>query len=81
MQTTIIRSLITAVTLATGLIAPVPAEISRCPVSGPVDFVDTFGACRDSCERRHEGEDLFAEASIELVAVGNGTIIETDDVD
>jgi murein DD-endopeptidase MepM/ murein hydrolase activator NlpD len=50
------------------------------PVRGTIDFgaYDArFGAWRGS--RRHEGQDVFADAGTELVAIRDGTIVETGD--
>jgi murein DD-endopeptidase MepM/ murein hydrolase activator NlpD len=50
------------------------------PVRGTVDFgaYDArFGAWRGS--RRHEGQDVFADAGTPLVAVRDGTVVETGD--
>ena len=39
-----------------------------------VDYVDTFGACRDGCSRRHEGQDLIGPRMLHLVAARDATI-------
>ena len=47
------------------------------PVAGSVDYGDSdagFGAARDG--HVHEGQDLFAPAGTELVAVSDGTVLE-----
>ena len=45
------------------------------PVDGPVSWTDTFGACRDGCSRRHEGQDLMAQKLTRLVACCDGTVV------
>ena len=45
------------------------------PVRGPVRWSDTYGACRDGCSRRHEGQDLMAAKMQELVACVDGTVV------
>jgi murein DD-endopeptidase MepM/ murein hydrolase activator NlpD len=50
------------------------------PVRGTIDFgaYDArFGAWRGS--RRHEGQDVFADAGTSLVAIRDGTVVETGD--
>ncbi len=37
---------------------------------------DTYGACRDGCSRRHQGEDLMAPKMTKLLAVKAGTVVE-----
>ena len=78
MQITSIHTLFVAIIFVPGLIAPVSAEISRCPVNGPVRFVNDYNKCRGgkNCSRHHQGIDLFADLSTEVVAVGDGTIIK-----
>jgi Peptidase family M23 len=50
------------------------------PVLGPVRYSNDFGACRDGCARRHEGNDLLGVRMQPLLAVVDGTItrIQTD---
>ena len=36
-------------------------------------WTDTYGACRDGCSRRHEGQDLMAQKLTRLVACCDGT--------
>jgi murein DD-endopeptidase MepM/ murein hydrolase activator NlpD len=50
------------------------------PVRGTIEFGEydaRFGAWRGS--RRHEGQDVFADAGAPLVAIRDGTIVETGD--
>jgi murein DD-endopeptidase MepM/ murein hydrolase activator NlpD len=50
------------------------------PIRGTIEFGEydaRFGAWRGS--RRHEGQDVFAEAGTPLVAVRDGTVVETGD--
>lgn len=37
-------------------------------------WTDTWGACRDNCRRRHEGQDITAAEGTPLLAVTDGTI-------
>lgn len=37
---------------------------------------DTYGACRDGCSRRHQGQDILAPQMTKLVSCVNGTIVE-----
>jgi hypothetical protein len=53
--------------------APVVRDI-RFPVDGEVHYTDTFGACRDGCTRRHEGQDLMGEKLMPLVAAVDGVV-------
>lgn len=39
-------------------------------------WTDTYGACRDGCSRRHQGQDLIAPQMTKLLAVVSGTIVE-----
>jgi peptidoglycan LD-endopeptidase LytH len=45
-----------------------------CPVKGPVQIGQGWGAPRDGGRRRHQGIDLLAPAGTPLVAVANGHI-------
>ncbi len=45
------------------------------PVAGSVSWTDTYGACRDGCTRRHEGQDLIGSKLQKLVACVDGTIV------
>jgi murein DD-endopeptidase MepM/ murein hydrolase activator NlpD len=50
------------------------------PVRGVMDFGEgdaRFGAWRG--DRRHEGQDVFAEAGTPLVAIRDGEVVETGD--
>ncbi|MGF1598042.1 MAG: DUF4214 domain-containing protein [Acidimicrobiales bacterium] len=45
------------------------------PVVGPVEYSDTFGACRGTgCHRSHKGVDIFGHKLAPLVAAADGTI-------
>jgi hypothetical protein len=44
------------------------------PVQGPVTYRDDFGACRDGCSRRHQGNDLIGARHLPLVAAAAGVI-------
>jgi hypothetical protein len=52
----------------------------RFPVAGAVHYTDDFGACRDGCARRHEGNDIMgAKLMHELAAVdGRVTFVRAD---
>lgn len=45
------------------------------PVQGRVNWTDTYGACRDGCTRRHEGQDLLGAKLQPLIACVDGTIV------
>ncbi|MEJ7582984.1 MAG: peptidoglycan DD-metalloendopeptidase family protein [Acidimicrobiales bacterium] len=45
------------------------------PVEGSVRWSDTYGACRDGCSRRHEGQDLLGRKLQRLVAAVDGTVV------
>ena len=45
------------------------------PVEGEVNWSDTYGACRDGCTRRHEGQDLLGRKLQKLVACVDGTVV------
>ena len=47
--------------------AAIPVDGVRCPVSGPVSFIDTWGAPR-SGGRQHKGVDMFAAYGTPVVA-------------
>lgn len=66
--------------------APAPAEppadnVFPVPLPYEVDFADSWGACRDDCERRHKGNDLMADEGTPAVAVEPGVIAKVDDTD
>jgi hypothetical protein len=44
------------------------------PVDGPVTYTDTYGACRDGCARRHEGQDLMGKRMLPLLSAVTGTV-------
>jgi len=44
------------------------------PVLGPVRFSNDWGACRDGCTRRHEGNDILGVRMQPLLAAVDGTI-------
>ena len=48
------------------------------PVDGAVTYTDTFGACRDGCSRRHEGQDLMGKKMLPLVAAVDGVVHRVD---
>ncbi len=57
-----------------------PQPVDWFPVRGVVDFGEhdaRFGAWRGG--RRHEGQDVFAEAGTPLVAMREGTVVQTGD--
>jgi hypothetical protein len=51
-----------------------------CPVTGPLSFTDDWGDPR-SGGRTHKGNDLFAPLGTPLVAIENGVISSTLDID
>jgi Peptidase family M23 len=66
-----------------------PAEVSpdgrdyrviTFPVAGKVTYTDDFGACRDGCTRRHQGNDLMGAKLTPLVATTDAhvTFLRTD---
>jgi hypothetical protein len=44
------------------------------PVQEPVTYTDTFGACREGCTRRHEGQDLIGQRLFHERAAVTGTV-------
>jgi murein DD-endopeptidase MepM/ murein hydrolase activator NlpD len=52
-----------------------------CPVKGPVQIGQGWGAPRDGGRRRHQGIDLLAPAGTPLVAVTSGTITRLSNTD
>lgn len=58
----------------------VPVRPIRFPLRSYSSFVDTFGACRDGCARRHEGIDIFTPKRTHLIAAADGhvTWLRTD---
>gem|GEM_PF-4450223 len=51
------------------------------PYSGPAlekytEAPKSFGSCRDDCQRRHAGVDLYANTSTMIRAVGDGEVID-----
>ncbi|MCU1429768.1 MAG: Esterase [Actinomycetia bacterium] len=44
------------------------------PVAGAVNYTDDFGACRQGCTRRHEGNDLLGSKLMHEVAANDGVI-------
>jgi murein DD-endopeptidase MepM/ murein hydrolase activator NlpD len=52
-----------------------------CPVKGPVQILQGWGAPRDGGRRRHQGIDLLAPAGTPLVAVTSGTITRLSNTD
>ena len=71
-------------TLAALLLSPLTASPANAgtvvvkpivfPVDGPVTYTDTFGACRDGCTRRHEGQDLMGKKMLPLLAAVDGVV-------
>jgi murein DD-endopeptidase MepM/ murein hydrolase activator NlpD len=53
---------------------PAGARGRVCPVKGPVQIGQGWGAPRDGGRRRHQGIDLLAPAGTPLVAVASGHI-------
>jgi murein DD-endopeptidase MepM/ murein hydrolase activator NlpD len=47
------------------------------PVAGSVSYWNDFGACRDGCTRRHEGNDLMGARLQRLLAASDGRIVFT----
>jgi murein DD-endopeptidase MepM/ murein hydrolase activator NlpD len=52
-----------------------------CPVKGPVQIGQGWGAPRDGGRRRHQGIDLLAPAGTPLVAVTSGHITRLSNLD
>jgi murein DD-endopeptidase MepM/ murein hydrolase activator NlpD len=52
-----------------------------CPVKGPVQFGQGWGAPRDGGRRRHHGIDLLAPEGAPLVAVKSGRITRLSNLD
>jgi murein DD-endopeptidase MepM/ murein hydrolase activator NlpD len=52
-----------------------------CPVKGPVQIGQGWGAPRDGGRRRHQGIDLLAPAGTPLVAVASGHISRLSNLD
>jgi murein DD-endopeptidase MepM/ murein hydrolase activator NlpD len=44
------------------------------PVQEHVTYSDTFGACREGCTRRHQGEDLIGQRLFHELAAADGTV-------
>lgn len=44
------------------------------PVHEPVDYIDSFGACRNGCTRSHQGQDLIGRQLYHELAAVDGTI-------
>jgi peptidoglycan LD-endopeptidase LytH len=53
---------------------PRPGDGRVCPVKGPLQIGQGWGAARDGGRRRHQGIDLLAPAGTPLVAVASGHI-------
>jgi hypothetical protein len=77
---TVRRTLLAAVVVA--LVSPTSASPAAAatvkaivfPVDGAVTYTDTFGACRDGCSRRHEGQDLMGKKMMPLLAAVDGVV-------
>jgi peptidoglycan LD-endopeptidase LytH len=52
-------------------------QVSTCPVAGPVQFSDTFGAPRPD-GRGHEGVDIFAPVGTPVLAPASGRVEHFD---
>jgi murein DD-endopeptidase MepM/ murein hydrolase activator NlpD len=59
--------------IRTAALTTAAAGVVVCPVAGPVEIADTFGAAR-SGGRSHEGVDIFAAYGTPVVAPASGTI-------
>lgn len=46
----------------------------RFPVAGPVTYGDDFGNCRDSCDRKHAGNDIVGLRLQPLLAATDGIV-------
>jgi murein DD-endopeptidase MepM/ murein hydrolase activator NlpD len=57
------------------------ADSQVCPVKGPVQIGQGWGAPRDGGRRRHQGIDLLAPAGTPLVAVASGHISRLSNTD
>jgi len=44
------------------------------PVQEAVTYIDSFGACRSGCTRRHEGQDLIGQRLLHERAAVDGTV-------
>jgi peptidoglycan LD-endopeptidase LytH len=60
---------------------PTPPAGGVCPVKGPVQIGQGWGAPRDGGRRRHQGIDLLAPAGTPLVAVASGQIVRLSNTD
>jgi hypothetical protein len=58
--------------------APAAAQVEyrsiAFPVREDVYYADTFGACRDGCSRRHQGQDLMGKKMNHLLAATDATV-------
>ncbi|MGI9667810.1 MAG: M23 family metallopeptidase [Acidimicrobiia bacterium] len=62
---------------------PVPLEITPpvrqivFPVVGPATYADSFGDCRDGCQRSHLGNDIltYGWKGVPVVAAHDGTVV------
>ena len=66
----------------TPVLAIVPTT-NAFPVPAPYEssFSDDWHACRDGCQRLHQGNDIFADEGTPIVAVERGLIASVDNVD
>ena len=62
---------------ARGELSAVVGDTRVCPVAGPHEFEDTWGAAR-AWGRTHKGTDMEAERGTHLVAIEAGRIIQAD---
>lgn len=57
---------------------PPPSQTLVFPVQAPVNYGDTFGACRalngNPCGRSHQGQDVFAAKGSPVVAAHDGIV-------
>jgi len=76
----LIAPLAAAITLAALPLSATPAAAAPIvkkivfPVDGTVSYTDTFGACRDGCTRRHEGQDLMGKRMMPLLSAVDGVV-------
>ena len=54
--------------------AQTESRVIAFPVQEDVYYIDTFGACRDGCTRRHKGQDLIGRKMMHLLATTDATV-------
>jgi hypothetical protein len=74
LRRTLVLGAAAAVLLPTAACAVEPVKPIVFPVDGTVHYTDTFGACRDGCTRRHEGQDLMGKRMMPLLSTVTGTV-------